>query len=74
MFGRLSGWELLIILVIVLLIFGARKLPDLARSMGESAKELREGFQEKPDEEDTSQEPSDPSPDRTENQDPGQTT
>lgn len=46
MFGRLSGWELVIILVIVLLLFGARKLPDLARSVGESARELREGFRE----------------------------
>jgi sec-independent protein translocase protein TatA len=36
--------ELLIILVIVLLIFGARKLPDLARSLGSSAKEFRKGI------------------------------
>lgn len=33
------GWtEILIILVIVLLLFGANKLPDLARSMGRSAR------------------------------------
>lgn len=33
------GWtELLIVLVIVLLLFGANKLPDLARSMGRSAR------------------------------------
>ncbi|HEU4895460.1 MAG TPA: twin-arginine translocase TatA/TatE family subunit [Acidimicrobiia bacterium] len=38
--------ELLIILVIVLLIFGARKLPDLARSLGSSAKEFRKGIEE----------------------------
>ena len=36
--------ELLIVLVIVLLLFGARKLPDLARSLGQSAKELRKGM------------------------------
>ena len=71
MFGRLSGWELLIILVIVLLIFGARKLPDLARSIGESAKELREGFQEKPEEEDTPGEPPADTPERIDNEDPG---
>ena len=63
--------KLIIILVIVLLIFGARKLPDLARSIGESAKELREGFREKPEEEDTSGEPSDAPPERTDGQDPG---
>lgn len=38
--------ELLIILVIVLLIFGARKLPDLARSLGSSAKEFRKGIED----------------------------
>jgi sec-independent protein translocase protein TatA len=36
----------LIILLIVLLIFGARKLPDLARSLGASAKEFRKGIEE----------------------------
>jgi sec-independent protein translocase protein TatA len=38
--------ELLIVLLIVLLIFGARKLPDLARSLGASAKEFRKGIAE----------------------------
>ncbi|HYJ24476.1 MAG TPA: twin-arginine translocase TatA/TatE family subunit, partial [Acidimicrobiia bacterium] len=38
--------ELLIVLLIVLLIFGARKLPDLARSLGASAKEFRKGVSE----------------------------
>ncbi len=70
MFGRISGWELIVILVILLLLFGARKLPDLARSIGESTKELRKGFQEKP-EEDTSGDPPDPPPGRTDRKDPG---
>jgi len=42
----LKGQELLIILLIVLLIFGARKLPDLARSLGSSAKEFRKGIED----------------------------
>jgi sec-independent protein translocase protein TatA len=45
LFG-LRGQELLIILLIVLLIFGARKLPDLARSLGASAKDFRKGIEE----------------------------
>ncbi|MDH3498872.1 MAG: twin-arginine translocase TatA/TatE family subunit [Acidimicrobiia bacterium] len=48
--GRLSGWELVIILVVLLLLFGARKLPDLARSLGASAKEFRKGIEEGVDE------------------------
>lgn len=45
MFG-LRGQELIIVLVVVLLLFGARKLPQLARSLGASAKEFRKGIQE----------------------------
>ncbi|KAB1644158.1 Sec-independent protein translocase subunit TatA [Gulosibacter chungangensis] len=35
-FGNLSGWTFVIILIIVLLLFGAPKLPKLAKSLGES--------------------------------------
>ncbi len=38
--------ELLVILVIVLLLFGAKKLPELARSLGTSVKEIRKGVNE----------------------------
>lgn len=34
----LTGWHLLIILAVVLLLFGAAKLPALAKSMGQSAR------------------------------------
>jgi len=42
--------ELLIILAIVLLLFGGKKLPELSRSLGESMKELRKGFSGSTDE------------------------
>ena len=46
---------MIIILVVLLLLFGARKLPDLARSIGASAKEFRKGMDEgASEEEDTS--------------------
>jgi len=37
---------LLIVLVIILLFVGAKKLPELARGIGQSAKELKKGFKE----------------------------
>ncbi|MBI5159897.1 MAG: twin-arginine translocase TatA/TatE family subunit [Micrococcales bacterium] len=42
MFGNLTGWHFLILLVIVLLIFGATRLPALAKSLGQSTKILRD--------------------------------
>lgn len=44
--GPLGGWELLIILVVVLLIFGSSRLPKIARGIGESAREVRKGFKD----------------------------
>ena len=38
MLNNLTGWHFLIILVVVLLLFGAPKLPGLARSLGQSMK------------------------------------
>ena len=48
--GGLGWGELLIILVIILLLFGSRKLTELSRSLGKSAKEFREGFGDSKDE------------------------
>ena len=39
--GSLGGTELLIALVIILLIFGAKRLPDLGKSLGIGVKDLR---------------------------------
>jgi sec-independent protein translocase protein TatA len=36
--------ELLIILAIILLLFGGKKLPELSRSLGDSMRELRKGL------------------------------
>jgi sec-independent protein translocase protein TatA len=41
MLGNLTGWHALILLAIVVLIFGAAKLPALARSVGQSVKILQ---------------------------------
>jgi sec-independent protein translocase protein TatA len=40
---EVGGMELLILLVIILLLFGAKRVPSLARSMGSSLGEFRKG-------------------------------
>ena len=52
MFG-LGYQELLIILVIVLVLFGANRLPELAKSLGSSVKEFKKGVSEANKEETT---------------------
>ena len=44
MFGSLGVPELLIILVIVVLIFGANRLPGLAKGMGSAIKNFKDGM------------------------------
>jgi sec-independent protein translocase protein TatA len=39
--GNFGGPDVLIILLIVLILFGAKKLPDLARGLGQSVNEFR---------------------------------
>ncbi|MCU0454486.1 MAG: twin-arginine translocase TatA/TatE family subunit [Bacteroidetes bacterium] len=41
MFGNLGGSELFLILLIVLVFFGAKKLPDLAKGLGQGIREFR---------------------------------
>ncbi|MEV7127087.1 Sec-independent protein translocase subunit TatA [Streptomyces sp. NPDC093260] len=41
MFGRLGAPEIILILVVIVLLFGAKKLPDMARSLGKSARILK---------------------------------
>ena len=39
--GMIGGWELLLIFFIVLLVFGAKRLPEIAKSMGKSVQECK---------------------------------
>jgi sec-independent protein translocase protein TatA len=41
MIGNLKPLEILLIVVVILLLFGAKKLPDMARSLGKSARILK---------------------------------
>lgn len=49
--------ELIIILVILLLLFGAKRLPEMARSIGKSTKEFKKGMTEAASEEDEEDKP-----------------
>ena len=39
--GIMGGWELVLILAVVLILFGARKLPELAKGLGQGIKEFK---------------------------------
>jgi sec-independent protein translocase protein TatA len=39
----ISIWELLILLVVLLLVFGAKRLPEMGRSLGKGMREFKEG-------------------------------
>lgn len=49
MLQNLTGWHALIILAVIVLIFGAAKLPALARSVGQSMRILKDEVRERPE-------------------------
>ena len=49
--GSLGAPELIIILAVVLLLFGAARLPKLARSLGQASREFKQGLSEGKEEE-----------------------
>jgi sec-independent protein translocase protein TatA len=46
LFESLGVPEILLILAVVLLLFGAKKLPEMARSLGRSSNEFKRGLRE----------------------------
>jgi TatA/E family protein of Tat protein translocase len=46
MFGSIGGPELILILIVALIIFGPRKLPELGKSLGRGIAEFRKASQE----------------------------
>ena len=45
-FGSFGGTELIIALVIILLLFGAKRIPELAKGLGSGVREFRKGTRE----------------------------
>jgi len=46
----LNGWEIVLILAVVLVLFGAKKLPELAKGLGHGIKEFKKATREVTDE------------------------
>ncbi len=46
MFNNISGTELIVVSIVLLVLFGGKKLPEFARGLGESAKELKKAKKE----------------------------
>jgi sec-independent protein translocase protein TatA len=41
-----SGWEWIVVLLAILLLFGGAKLPQLAKALGQSKRAFKEGLEE----------------------------
>ncbi len=44
--GIFGGWEIVLILAVVLILFGAKKLPELAKGLGTGIKEFKKATRE----------------------------
>ena len=49
MFGNLGVWEILLILVVVMLLFGAKRLPEMGASIGKGIREFKRSLSDTQD-------------------------
>jgi sec-independent protein translocase protein TatA len=62
--GIIGGWEIVLILAVVLILFGAKKLPELAKGLGQGIKEFKKATKEVTDELSTAMDDNPPPPQR----------
>lgn len=56
--GMIGGWQIAVIVLVVLLLFGGKKIPELMKGLGRGVREFKDGIN--PDDEtDSSKKPSD---------------
>src|SRR6266403_2977698 len=61
---NLGGGEIILILALILILFGAKKLPELAKGLGQGIKEFKKATREVTDELNTAMDETPPSPPR----------
>jgi len=44
--GEIVGWEFLLVIAVIALLFGSAKVPQLARSLGQAKREFQHGLDE----------------------------
>lgn len=54
MFSGIGPWEILLIFLVVLLLFGAKRIPEIAKGLGKGITEFKRGMQDVKDEIETS--------------------
>ena len=59
MFG-MGHWEILIIFVVILLIFGAKRIPEMAQGLGKGIREFRTAMRDVQDEIEAPKQPAEP--------------
>ncbi len=79
MIGGISGWQLLILLLIVVLVFGTKRLRNIGTDLGSAIKGFRKGMEDSPESEagdaapqqlSTDSEPAGPAEEKAEEDDP----
>ncbi len=62
--GNIGMPEILIILVIVIIVFGGKKIPELMRGMGQGVREFKDAMETKPEEKPSAAAPKAPEQDK----------
>jgi len=52
----IGTWEIILIVLVILLIFGGKKIPELMKGLGKGVKSFKDGVNGKADEEDKKEE------------------
>jgi sec-independent protein translocase protein TatA len=48
--GTIGLWGIVVVVAVIVLLYGAKRLPDVARSLGRSSREFKDALSEAPDE------------------------